>query len=54
MLALDERRSMESLFYCGTAIVAVLGLAVFAVGLIIDRLPADESSGRRGRERKCR
>lgn len=54
MLALEERRTMESLFYCGTAIVAVLGLAVFVAGLIIDRLPVDESSGRRGRERKCR
>lgn len=45
---------MESLFYCGTAIVAVLGLAVFVAGLIIARLPVDESSGRPGRERKCR
>lgn len=45
---------MESLFYCGTAIVAVLGLAVFVAGLVIARLPVDEASGRRGRERKCR
>ena len=54
MLALEERRTMESLFYCGTAIVAVLGLAVFVAGLVIARLPVDESSGRCGRERKCR
>lgn len=54
MLAPEERRTMESLFYCGTAIVAVLGLAVFVAGLVIARLPVDEASGRRGRERKCR
>jgi len=45
---------MESLFYCGTAIVAVLGLAVFVAGLVIARLPVDGASERRGRERKCR
>lgn len=41
---------MESLFYCGTAIVALMRLAVFVAGLVIDRLPVDESDERHGRE----
>lgn len=41
---------MESLFYYGTAIVALIGLAVFVAGLVIDRLPVDESDERHGRE----
>ena len=45
---------MESLFYCGTAIVALMGLAVFVAGLVIDRLPVDESDERHGREGKRR
>jgi hypothetical protein len=45
---------MESLFYCGTAIVAVMGLAVFVAGLFIDRQPVDvreECHGREGTRR---
>lgn len=45
---------MESLFYCGTAIVALMGLAVFVAGLVIDRLPVDERKGRNDREGKRR
>lgn len=45
---------MESLFYYGTAIVALIGLAVFVAGLVIDRLPVDERKGRHGREGKRR
>jgi hypothetical protein len=41
---------MESLFYWGTAIVALMGLAVFVAGLVIDRLPVDESDERHGQE----
>lgn len=45
---------MESLFYCGTAIVALMGLAVFVAGLVIDRLPVDEREGSHGRKGKRR
>ncbi len=41
---------MESLFYCGTAIVALMGLAVFLAGLVIVRLPVDERQECHGRE----
>lgn len=50
MLAAEERRSMESLFYWGTAIVAVMGLIIFVAGLVIDRLPVDTQSRRFGRK----
>lgn len=45
---------MESLFYCGTAIVALMGLAVFLAGLVIARLPVDERPECHGREGKRR
>lgn len=45
---------MESLFYCGTAIVALMGLAVFVAALVIDRLPVDECDQRHEREGKPR
>ena len=45
---------MESLFYCGTAIVALMGLAVFVAGLFIDRLSVDEREERHGQEGKRR
>ena len=45
---------MESLFYCGTAIVALMGLAVFVAGLVIDRQPVDDCDERHGREGKRR
>jgi hypothetical protein len=50
MLAIEERRNMESLFYWGTAIVALMGLAVFVAGLVIDRVPVDGRDERHGRE----
>lgn len=45
---------MESLFYCGTAIVALMGLAVFVAVLVIDRLPDHKRAGRNDREGKRR
>lgn len=45
---------MESMFYCGTAIVALMGLAVFVVGLVIATLPADERDEYHGQEGKRR
>lgn len=50
MLAAEQRRNMESLFYWGTAIVMVMGLIIFVVGLVIDRLPAGTESRRCGRK----